>query len=284
MLIWRSAAGVRGTEVVALSFVASPSMTPAGTATVTVFTSVPVTPAAMVAVTVKVACRRLQRHGRRDAAGARRRGARRSRVRRAGPGGRDQPRRQQIGHGDIGDVAGTVVGHDDRVAGCLPGNRRSGERLCHADVGDDLRGDGHARRVVGGIGVGLIARRNAGRVGQRARLRDAYGQCEHGARRRPREPTVQMPVVGSYAPSGAAETNVIPGGSTSLTVTPVAGLGPWLTTTMLKVNASPTDRSRRVWVLRIRQIRRGRRVERHAGAVVRRVGVGLGLLRLLRPG
>ena len=44
LTIWRSAAGVRGTEVVALSFVASLSMTPAGTATVTVFTSVPVAP------------------------------------------------------------------------------------------------------------------------------------------------------------------------------------------------------------------------------------------------
>src|SRR6187399_489682 len=55
LLIWTSAAGVRGTEVVALLFVASPSMTPGGTATVTVFTSAPVAPAAMVAPTVKVA-------------------------------------------------------------------------------------------------------------------------------------------------------------------------------------------------------------------------------------
>ena len=55
MTIWRSAAGVSGTEVVALLFVASPSMTPGGTATVTVFTSVPVAPAAMAAPTVKVA-------------------------------------------------------------------------------------------------------------------------------------------------------------------------------------------------------------------------------------
>ena len=67
----------------------------------------------------------------------------------------------------------------------------------------------------------------------------------------PREPTVQMPVAWSYTPSGAAETNVIPAGSTSLTVTPVAGLGPWLTTTMLKVIASPTAPRVSVWVLRI---------------------------------
>ena len=55
MLVWRSAAGVSGTDVVALLFVASPSMTPGGTATVTVFTSVPVAPAAIAALTVKVA-------------------------------------------------------------------------------------------------------------------------------------------------------------------------------------------------------------------------------------
>ena len=55
MTIWTSTAGVRGTEAVALLFVALLSVTPAGTATVAVFTSVPVAPAAMTPATVKIA-------------------------------------------------------------------------------------------------------------------------------------------------------------------------------------------------------------------------------------
>ena len=57
----------------------------------------------------------------------------------------------------------------------------------------------------------------------------------------PSEPTVQRPVAGSYAPcDGAADSNASPADNTSVTATPVAGLGPWLATITLNVSSSPT--------------------------------------------
>ena len=65
-----------------------------------------------------------------------------------------------------------------------------------------------------------------------------------------RSPTVQTPVVALYSAAGFAETNTSPGGSTSLTRTPVAGLGPRLTTATWKVSGSPTATVERVATLR----------------------------------
>ena len=83
-------------------------------------------------------------------------------------------------------------------------------------------------------------------------LRDAHGQREHGrlVDVRGRRPS-RCRWSRRTPPPGFAETNVSPGGSTSLTRTPVAGLGPRLTTTTLKVSVSPTDTVARVAVLRI---------------------------------
>ena len=63
-------------------------------------------------------------------------------------------------------------------------------------------------------------------------------------------PTVQRPVAGSYAPcDAAADSNASPAGNTSVTWTPVAGLGPWLLTTTMKVTSSPTTGDERVGAL-----------------------------------
>src|SRR6187455_2855132 len=54
-------------------------------------------------------------------------------------------------------------------------------------------------------------------------------------------PIVQTPVTASYAPGdGVADSNARPADNTSVTATPVAGLGPWLVTTTLNVSSSPT--------------------------------------------
>ena len=64
------------------------------------------------------------------------------------------------------------------------------------------------------------------------------------------DPTVQRPVAGSYAPcDGAADSNASPADNTSVTATPVAGLGPWLATITLNVSSSPTWGDERVSAL-----------------------------------
>ena len=64
------------------------------------------------------------------------------------------------------------------------------------------------------------------------------------------EPTVQRPVAESYAPcDGAADSNASPADNTSVTATPVAGLGPWLATITLNVSSSPTCGDERVSAL-----------------------------------
>ena len=64
------------------------------------------------------------------------------------------------------------------------------------------------------------------------------------------EPTVHRPVAESYAPcDAAADSNASPADNTSVTWTPVAGLGPWLPTTTMKVTSSPTTGDERVGAL-----------------------------------
>ncbi len=71
----------------------------------------------------------------------------------------------------------------------------------------------------------------------------------------PSEPTVQRPVAGSYAPcDGAADSNASPADNTSVTATPVAGLGPWLATITLNVSSSPTCGDDRVSALVTRRL------------------------------
>src|SRR5581483_489919 len=53
-------------------------------------------------------------------------------------------------------------------------------------------------------------------------------------------PTVQRPVLLSYAPTGVADTKLRPAGSGSLTTTLVAVLGPLLVSLRVKVMVSPT--------------------------------------------
>ena len=82
---------------------------------------------------------------------------------------------------------GPSVGHHDRVGrGPSRASRCPVRVLVIGQVGDRLRGQGHARRVVGRVGIRLIAGRDARRVGDRARLRDARGDRQPRAAGRSR--------------------------------------------------------------------------------------------------
>ena len=78
-----------------------------------------------------------------------------------------------VGHARGGHRTGSEVGHHDRVGRRQPRDRGARQGLGDRQVGDRLRGHGHGRRVVGQVGVRLIAGGDARRVGDRARLRDA---------------------------------------------------------------------------------------------------------------
>ena len=94
------------------------------------------------------------------------------------------------------------------------------------------------------------------------------------------DPTVQRPVAVSYEPcDGAADSNASPADNTSVTWTPVAGLGPWLATITLNVSSSPTCGADRVSVLITFRLADSAALSVDAGAVVDRIRIPFRLLR-----